>query len=181
MPNTSFQTFVKIWAIDGPWRLISLGKRFYHIQLLSLKNKTPVSSVGAYILKSGTLHRQRWSPDFNPNNQKPTNLWTRMKILGWNHPKRDILSAEFSFQIVKDVYLMYPHLNLMFQHSTRSFSNTVQEHCKGRARALTHCIIRNVHNFAQCLDIVLAEWVNFFQILFGSNGHQHLAPSHRPK
>ncbi|XP_050211774.1 uncharacterized protein LOC126661935 [Mercurialis annua] len=84
-----------IWRITSNWKLISLGRGYYHVILNSISEKNSVWSNGVIMLKPGILRLQHWSPDFDPSSQKSTNTqaWVRLYKLSWEywHPK--ILSS----------------------------------------------------------------------------------------
>ncbi|PON86016.1 Zinc knuckle CX2CX4HX4C [Trema orientale] len=81
-----------IWKLSSAWRLISLGKDFFHILLSSEEEKNRVWTMGSMNLKPGIL--QPWYPNFNPNNQSSTNsqIWVRFHELPWVSWDHQILS-----------------------------------------------------------------------------------------
>ncbi|XP_050222820.1 uncharacterized protein LOC126672913 [Mercurialis annua] len=62
-----------IWRITSNWKLISLGRGYYHVILNSISEKNSVWSNGAIMLKPVILRLQHWSPDFDSSAQKSTN------------------------------------------------------------------------------------------------------------
>lgn len=55
-----------VWGIKKHWRLISLGRGYYHILLGSQDWKNKIFSRGTVTLKPGTFRVQPWQQDFNP-------------------------------------------------------------------------------------------------------------------
>ncbi|WCJ43865.1 hypothetical protein M5689_024574 [Euphorbia peplus] len=85
---------LKEWGISIPWRLISLGKGFYHLLLPSNDIKQLVRSRGVLGLTPGVFRVQPWSPDFDPFSQKTssTQIWVRLYNLPWVYWDPIILS-----------------------------------------------------------------------------------------
>ncbi|PON62527.1 Zinc knuckle CX2CX4HX4C [Trema orientale] len=83
-----------IWKLSSAWRLISLGKGFFHILLSSEEEKNRVRTMGSMNLKPGILRLQPWYPNFNPNTQSFTNsqIWVRFHELPWVYWDCQILS-----------------------------------------------------------------------------------------
>ena len=75
-----------VWGLTTNWKLISLGRGFYHIILTSKVEKNVVWSRGAISLKPGILRLQHWTLDFDPADKKSTNtqFWVRLCMLPWN-------------------------------------------------------------------------------------------------
>ncbi|KAK2662295.1 hypothetical protein Ddye_000869 [Dipteronia dyeriana] len=73
--------------ISEDWRLISLGKGYFHIILKSLRHKKKVWGLDSINLKPGVLCLQPWVLDFNPSLQKSTNaqVWVRFYDLSWEY------------------------------------------------------------------------------------------------
>ncbi|PON82607.1 Zinc knuckle CX2CX4HX4C [Trema orientale] len=83
-----------IWGLSPSWRLISLGRGFFHILLSSEVEKSKVWGMGSMNLKLGVLRLQPWFPNFNPHTQSSTNaqVWVRFHELPWVYWDRQILS-----------------------------------------------------------------------------------------
>lgn len=67
------------------WRLISLGKGYYHIILNTESEKTIVWAKDSLNCKSSIIHLQEWSLNFNPMIKKltTTQVWVRLYGLNW--------------------------------------------------------------------------------------------------
>ena len=74
-----------IWNLSSQWRLISLGKGYFHILLTSKSEKDVVWGRGSLSLKPRVLCLQRWVPGFDPSKEKTTNtqVWVRFFRLPW--------------------------------------------------------------------------------------------------
>lgn len=75
----------EIWQLAN-WRLISLGKGYFHILLQSDEDRKTIWSRGPIPLKPGILRLQLWTPGFNPWRQKSNNaqIWVRFHELSWD-------------------------------------------------------------------------------------------------
>ncbi|WCJ18475.1 hypothetical protein M5689_000823 [Euphorbia peplus] len=75
----------QLWGFKDGWRLISIGKGYFHILLPSHESKQLVWSRGVQSLKPGIFRLQAWTPDFDPNNQKTTTpqVWVQILDLPW--------------------------------------------------------------------------------------------------
>lgn len=74
-----------LWNLKSHWRLISLGRGFFHVLLATTQDKYAIWSHGSLNLKPGILRLQRWSPGFDPHKEKTTttHLWVRLYRLPW--------------------------------------------------------------------------------------------------
>ena len=77
---------MEIWGLKD-WRLISLGRGFYHIILTTEVNISHILSRGALALKPDILRLQNWIADFDPYAQKVTTtmIWVRFYKLPWEY------------------------------------------------------------------------------------------------
>lgn len=73
------QRFYELWGLAS-WRLIALGKEFFHVLLFSAKDKASVWSRGSVNLRPKVVRLQEWSIDFNSCTQKSINahVWIRL-------------------------------------------------------------------------------------------------------
>ncbi|PON38969.1 Zinc knuckle CX2CX4HX4C, partial [Trema orientale] len=93
LPDLKFK-LQSVWQLPPSWRLISLGKGFFHILLPSEEDKNKVWGMGSLNLKPRVLRLQPWFPNFNPSTQGSTNaqVWVRFHELPWVYWDRQILS-----------------------------------------------------------------------------------------
>ncbi|XP_050212400.1 uncharacterized protein LOC126663639 [Mercurialis annua] len=86
-----------IWNLDSNWKLISLGRGFYHILLSNEETLKAIWSRGSIGLKPGILRLLPWTPGFNPEEQKSTTtqVWVRIHKLPWEFWDKQLL-AEIS-------------------------------------------------------------------------------------
>lgn len=84
-----------IWGLSSKWKLISLGRGFYHVILSSSAEKTTIWGRGSISLKPGILRLQHWTLDFDPDEQKSSNtqLWVRFYKLPWEYWHPHILTS----------------------------------------------------------------------------------------
>lgn len=77
----------KIWGIKELWRLISLGRSYYHLLLNSQDNKNNVWKGGIVGLKPETFRVQPWQPNFSPMEQKIARalVWVKLHYLPWEY------------------------------------------------------------------------------------------------
>lgn len=54
-----------VWGLREAWRLISLGKGYYHLLLPSQAAKLKILNMGTLGLKPCVFRIQPWQPDFN--------------------------------------------------------------------------------------------------------------------
>lgn len=89
------RSFSKIWSIREPWRLISLGKGYYHIMLGSQATKRRIWQRGTLGLKPGIFRIQPTQPDFDPALQKTTKaiVWVHLHGLPWGYWDPTILAC----------------------------------------------------------------------------------------
>lgn len=74
-----FDKLVILWGIQN-FRIVPIGKGYFHVFLNSMDNQSLVLSIGALNLKPGIFRVSRWVPDFNSASQKQTNaqVWARL-------------------------------------------------------------------------------------------------------
>ncbi|PON42859.1 Endonuclease/exonuclease/phosphatase [Trema orientale] len=83
-----------VWSLSSLWRLISLGRGFFHILLSSEADKAKVWGLGSLNLKLGVPHLQSWFSNFNPHTRSSTNAQVRVHFheLCWVYWDRQNLS-----------------------------------------------------------------------------------------
>jgi hypothetical protein len=77
------EKLLKLWKpVDG-WKMIPLGRGFFEFRFSCEADLRSVWSSGAWNLNPGLLRLSRWTPDFNPFNQKQTHsqVWLRFHYL----------------------------------------------------------------------------------------------------
>lgn len=62
----------KLWKVQGPWHLTSLGRGFYEFFFNSLDDKRTVWAAGTVSLKPGLLRLFEWKIDFNMHTHRQT-------------------------------------------------------------------------------------------------------------
>ncbi|XP_050223701.1 uncharacterized protein LOC126673551 [Mercurialis annua] len=84
-----------VWNLKSEWKLISMGRGYYHVILNTMEEKNAIWGKGVIALKPGTLRLQPWSPDFDPSIQRTTNaqIWVRLYKLPWEYWHSQILSS----------------------------------------------------------------------------------------
>lgn len=62
------------------WRLIPLGRGYFHLQFDSLEDRERVWAKGTWNIKPGIIRLQRWTPDLNPYRIRTSvaQLWIRI-------------------------------------------------------------------------------------------------------
>lgn len=70
----------KLMKPIGQWRMTSLGKSYFEFGFSSQEDLRSVQTVGSWSLNSGLLRLSKWSPDFNPRNQKQTHTQSWIRI-----------------------------------------------------------------------------------------------------
>ncbi|WJX52654.1 hypothetical protein P8452_38744 [Trifolium repens] len=72
-----------LWKPIDCWKMIPLGRGFFEFRFSCAEDLRTVWSSGAWNLNPGLLCLSRWTPDFNPFNQKQTNsqVWVRFHYL----------------------------------------------------------------------------------------------------
>ncbi|XP_065848420.1 uncharacterized protein [Euphorbia lathyris] len=83
-----------IWGMNMKWKLISLGKGFFHIILNTADDLNSVWSKGALALKPGILRLSPWQPGFDPVNHRSTSvqIWVRLYNLPWEFWDKQIIA-----------------------------------------------------------------------------------------
>ena len=76
------ERLASILGLNSHWRLISLGRAFYHIFLSSISYRDLVWGRGSLLLKPGVLRLQKWVPSFDPFKEKTitTQLWIQLFV-----------------------------------------------------------------------------------------------------
>jgi hypothetical protein len=72
-----------LWKPIDCWKMIPLGRGFFEFRFSCAEDLRTVWSSGAWNLNPGLLRLSRWTPDFNPFNQKQTHsqVWVRFHYL----------------------------------------------------------------------------------------------------
>lgn len=67
------------WNLES-FKMIPIGRGFFHIFVQGMEEQSIILSVGAVNLKPGVFRVSRWAPNFNPVTQKQTNsqIWIRI-------------------------------------------------------------------------------------------------------
>lgn len=80
-PTTSLKDSLdQIWQIQGPWRLITLGKGYFNIQLEDESEHDRIFTKRSWPSEFGTMRLQRWTPEFNPYkiSSPMVNVWVHI-------------------------------------------------------------------------------------------------------
>ncbi|KAK2362745.1 hypothetical protein QL285_087780 [Trifolium repens] len=77
------EKLLQLWKHIDQWKMIPLGQGFFEFRFSCAADLRSVWSSGAWRLNPGLLRLSRWSPDFNPFNQKQTHsqVWVRLHYL----------------------------------------------------------------------------------------------------
>lgn len=84
---------LKIWKLTSSWTVVSLGKGFYEFNFASLDDQRKIISHGSWTLNPGVLRLTSWTPDFNPNLIRQSNVqcWVRFHGLSREYWRPKIL------------------------------------------------------------------------------------------
>jgi hypothetical protein len=77
------EKLLQLWLPIDQWKMIPLGRGFFEFRFSCAEDLRTVWSSGAWNLNPGLLRLSRWTPDFNPFNQKQTHsqVWVRFHYL----------------------------------------------------------------------------------------------------
>lgn len=64
-----------VWGVnEGAWQIIPMGKGYFMLNMKSDKLKSHDFARGTVYLKPGVFRISQWVHNFNPNNQRQSNL-----------------------------------------------------------------------------------------------------------
>lgn len=75
----------KLWKVNGPWHLTSLGRGFYEFFFNTPDDMKTVWAAGTVSLKPGLLRLFEWKKDFNMHTQQQTH--TQVWVHLWELPQ----------------------------------------------------------------------------------------------
>lgn len=70
----------RVWNIKGEWKLVTLGKEYFNIQMADLRERDGVFLKRSWTSEFGTIRLQKRPPDFNPYkiSSSTVNVWVRI-------------------------------------------------------------------------------------------------------
>lgn len=75
-----------VWNIRGDWKIVTLGKGFFNIQIMDLREQDRIFLKRSWPFKFGTIRLQRWVPEFIPYKVSSplVNVWVRIYDCQWS-------------------------------------------------------------------------------------------------
>lgn len=65
MPTSELKASLdKVWNIKGEWKLVTLGKGYFNIQLSDIRKRDKIFLRRSWPSEFGTMHVQKWMPKF---------------------------------------------------------------------------------------------------------------------